>query len=107
MLDQLFTEVNKEVLLAHLRGFASRGFSGDIIFQRTHTGREIVRRVTTTYVPVKDQPARDEKAALASVEAYWPSAATWIDCMSTDKLQVRYNNGRITRMRSWEGGDDE
>lgn len=100
----VITEVNMEVLLANLRGFATRGFSGDLLFRRV--GREVARRVDTVYMPERERQVANPVAALESVEAYWSSVVMWLECLSTDNLQVRMSNGKITKVRSWEGGGD-
>src|ERR1700730_15273854 len=86
------TEINEEILLATLQGFAKHGFSGDLEFR--FEGRQILRTVCEIHVA---ETAELPDQALQSVDRNWPRIKNWAEKPET-LLQVLYQKGKITRV---------
>ena len=89
-----FSDINQDVLLATLRGFAKHGFSGDLEFRID--GRQILRTVCEIYV---DGARETPQEAAQSIERNWPYIKHWTE-QSETLLQVLFQRGKITRVRS-------
>lgn len=89
-----FSDINQDVLLATLRGFAKYGFSGDLEFRVE--SRQILRTVCEIYVDGSPEPPQE---ATQSIERNWPYIKSWTE-QSETLLQVLFQRGKITRVRS-------
>ena len=93
MLSGALAEINGEILVATIRAFASRGFSGDLSFR--FDGQQVLRTRDEIYRPEISVSSRWEE----SVEENRAAFQTWLSTPQT-VLIVRFNQGDITKVQS-------